>query len=171
MKKQFFKIFLTIVATTIGMVSCQKDILPEQKQAKKNGNYVKNNDAINEVRIVFAKTLAVAMRDDELRKYIHKKMQERYTSNYEMVYILEKDKIVYNGKKLSEILASTADPSVFETYGKDFFNSIVEIDPLIAIGMPELESFTPATWKVNYIPSVVAILEESPKNSNKTRFF
>jgi hypothetical protein len=84
---------------------------------------LKTNDpqSVDEVRTVFAQTLSKALTNEPLRRYIHARMQEAYDTNYELVYIAEKNKVIYDGKTFADILKSFADASIFERYGEDFF--------------------------------------------------
>jgi hypothetical protein len=173
MKKLIFKLESLIFVLCLLVVSCQKDAsIPSFQNGKSKKSYkASTHEQVNDARVAFAKVLAVAMQDDDLRKYIHARMLKRFTSTYELVYLAEKDKIIHDGKKLSEILTSYADEAFLAKYGRDFFTKVTDIDPLLAISMPELESFTPATWNVNYIPDVAAILELDNKGSFKHIFF
>ena len=161
------------VIASIFVVGCQKDVtLPNKTSVGKSAKYkISSPDDINNVRLAFAKTLSRAIEDPDLRKYVHAQMQKRFTSDYELIYIVEKNKVIYGGKTLAQILASYAEEEVFTTYGKDFFNKVTDTDPLLAITMPELEKWDPSKWDVNFIPNVAAVLEQSPNNTKQYTIF
>ena len=146
--------------------------LPNKSSGEKTAKYkISSPDDINSVRLAFAKTLSRAIEDPDLRKYVHAQMQKRFTSDYEMVYIAEKNKVIYGGKTLAQILTSYAEEEVFLKHGKDFFNKVTDTDPLLAITMPELEKWDPSKWDVNFVPNVAAVLEQSPNNTKQYTIF
>ena len=117
----------------LGLAACQKD--KEFLQAN-----LKINDprSVDEVRTVFAQTLSKALTDEQLRRYIHARMQESYDTDYELVYIAEKSKVIYNDKTFADLLKSHADASVLERYGEDFFMTLTDVSPLLSIKMSEI---------------------------------
>ena len=172
MKKQVLKMLFTFSMIILGVVACQKDTSLEQFSPQKvkdaNKYHTYSPEKINDVRLAFAKTLSSAIREEELRKYIHASMQKRLASNIEMVYIAEKNKIVFGGKTLAQILTEYADADILNKFGKDFFNNITDIVPLLTIAMPSTERWDASTWNTNYVPNVAAVLELS--SSNKKDF-
>ena len=88
-------------------------------------------------------------------------MQLVYNTDYEMVYLAEKSKVIYDGKTLADILTMYADPKVLEANGDDFFMTLTDITPLLAISMPELLKINATLWDVNIIPKVAAVLDVS----------
>jgi len=151
--KRIFYIFGLLL---LGTVSCQKDkIVVEEKQWKTN-----DPQSVNEVRVIFAQTLAKAMSNEPLRKYVHEKMLQAYNTDYEMVYIAEKNKVIYDGKTMADILKSYADPEVLEKHGDNFFMKLTDISPLLSITMPDLSRYNATTWDNSVVPQVAAVIEE-----------
>jgi hypothetical protein len=172
MKNSIFTKFTWLLAlcafifTSVLYTACTKDVLQEKTVTVKK--YQKGTpDEINSIRKAFAETLSKAIYDTELRKYVHARMLERFNTDYEMVYIAEKDKIVSGGKTLSQVLASYADEKIFAQYGKDFFDKVTDLSPLLSITMPELETWDATKWNVDFVPNVAAVLEQSDINTLK----
>ncbi|MBX2928929.1 MAG: hypothetical protein KF852_13925 [Saprospiraceae bacterium] len=104
----------------LGAIGCQKDKLSnDETEWKRN-----DPRSVDEVRTIFAQTLSKALNNEPLRRYVHTRMQESHSTNYEFVYIAEKNKVVFDGKTFAEILTSYADESVLERYGDDFFQPL-----------------------------------------------
>lgn len=154
------------MAITVLFAACQKDTISQNNPSAVSSKYKKSSpEEINEVRIVFAKTLSRAIDDSKLRKYVHERMRERFQTDYEMVYIAEKNKVIYDGKTLAQILTSYAEKEVLTKYGNDFFDKVTDISPLLSITMPELEKWDAMKWDVSYVPKVAAVLETTASNS------
>ncbi len=117
--------------------------------------------SVNEVRLIVAQTLAQALQNSQVRAYIHQKMQWAYDTDYEMIYIAEKDSIVFNNTRLADVLKNVADPQVLSQYGQDFFDRVAEISPMLTITAPDWDSFNGDNWDVNVVPNVTAVLENA----------
>ncbi len=172
MKKQIFKELFMITVLSVGMWACKKDVdnTTNTTTTDVTTEYkVKSPQEINEARIYFAKTLAKAIANVELREYIHEKMKLRYTSQYEFVWIAEKDKKLKSGKTISSILSEYMDKTVIDKYGKNFFNDVVTIDPLIAISYPEREKVNIEKWNINEVPNVVSVM--NTRDLSKGEYF
>ena len=122
MKKQILKVVFTMALFFVGVTACQKDAYIQNSTSKRVKDEKKyktySPEKINEVRLAFAKTLSSAIREEALRKYIHTLMQKRFINHdYEMVYITEKNKIVYDGKTFAQILTSFADSETLNKFG------------------------------------------------------
>ncbi len=166
MKKHIFKVCLAFVAITVLFGACQKDTGSQNNPSTVTSKYKKSTpEEINDVRNAFAKTLSRAIYDAKLRKYVHERMRERLQTDYEMVYIAEKNKVIYDGKTLAQILTSYAEKEVLAKYGNDFFDKVTDMSPLLSITMPELEKWDAMKWDVNYVPKVAAVLENTANNS------
>lgn len=149
------RIFYIFALALLGLAGCQKDkIVVEEKQWKMN-----DPQSVNEVRVIFAQTLAKAMSNEPLRRYVHEKMLQAYNTDYEMVYIAEKNKVIYDGKTMADILKSYADPEVLEKHGENFFMKLTDISPLLSITMPDLSRHNATTWNNSVVPQVAAVLE------------
>ncbi len=87
-------------------------------------------------------------------------MQEAYSTNYELVYIAEKNKVIYDGKTFADILKSFADASILERYGEDFFIALTDVSPLLSITMSEMSGIDINAWDVNQVIPIVPVLNE-----------
>lgn len=161
--KTKFKFLYFVAFILLGVTACKKENIVEETTIPFELK-PRDSKSINEVRILFAQTLSKAMQDENLRRFIHEKMQQVYHSDYEMIYLAEKNTIVYDDKKFSEILKSYADPEILKNHGEDFFNTLTDISPLLAINMPDLDAFNATTWNVNYVPDVAAVMEGTPSS-------
>jgi hypothetical protein len=172
MKKQIFKGLFMITVLSVGMWACKKEVdnTTNTTTTDVTKEYkIKSPQEINEARIYFAKTLSKAIVNTELREYIHEKMKLRYTSQYEFVWIVEKDKKLKSGKTISSILSEYMDKTVIGKYGKNFFNDVVTIDPLIAISYPEREKVNIEKWNINEVPDVVSVMDM--RDASKGEYF
>ena len=172
MKKQIFKELFMITVLSVGMWACKKDVdnTTDTTTTDVTTEYkVKSPQEINEARTHFAKTLSKAIVNTELREYIHEKMKLRYTTDYEFVWIAEKDKKLKSGKKVSAILSEYADKNLTDKYGNNFFDQVVNIDPLIAISFPERDLVNIDKWDVSTVPDVAAIMDR--RDISKGEFF
>jgi hypothetical protein len=174
MKKQIFKGLFMITVLSVGMWACKKDVDNTTNSATTDVTTeykIKSPQEINEARIYFAKTLSKAIVNTEFREYIHEKMKLRYTTDYEFVWIAEKDKKLKSGKKVSAILAEYADEKLTNKYGSNFFNDVITIDPLIAISFPERETINIENWNVNTIPDAAAIMDRGDISKGEFMIF
>ncbi len=177
MKKIFQRILVVLFA--LWGIGCQKDTLTKDiltrdssKTSSGTGKFiVKNIDDINSVRSAFAQTLAIALRDEDLRKYIHARMQEQLKTQTEMVYIAEKNKVVSGKKTMAQILTGYAAPEVLKKFGDNFFITLTDIDPLLTIAMPETDKWNASNWNINYIPNVAAILDATSSSKQDVKTF
>jgi hypothetical protein len=171
MKKQIFKGLFVIAALSVGLWACKKDVdnTTDTAPNAETEYKIKTPQEVNEARTYFAKTLSKAIVNAEFREYIHEKMKLRYTTDYEFVWIAEKDKKLKSGKKVSALLAEFADKSLTDKYGSRFFDEVVNIDPLIAISFPEREIVNINNWNVNTVPDVAAIMDS--RDISKGEFF
>jgi len=151
-------------------LACEKDAVyderastPEEMVAFRSFEDLTPNDeaSVNEVRTVLARTLAKALQNNQVRAYIHQKMSWTHASNYEMIYIAEKDSLVNGTARFADVLKAVANPQIINQYGQDFFDRITEISPLIAISIPDWDSFNGGNWDVSTIPNVTAVLESN----------
>ncbi len=150
------RILYILTLVILGLTGCQKDrIVVDKTELKTN-----DPQSVDEVRTVFAQTLSKALTNEPLRRYIHARMQEAYDTNYELVYIAEKNKVIYDGKTFADILKSFADASIFERYGEDFFMTLTDVSPLLSITMSQMSGIDINAWDVNQVIPVVPVLNE-----------
>ncbi len=151
-------------------LACEKDAVNDERASTSEEmvafrsfeDLTPNDEAsVNEVRTVLARTLAKALQNNQVRAYIHQKMSWAYASNYEMIYIAEKDSLVNGTARFADVLKAVANPQIINQYGQDFFDRITEISPLIAISIPDWDSFNGGNWDVSTIPNVTAVLESN----------
>lgn len=166
---KFFKvsIILGIFAMLLAF-GCQKetqkiDSTKEELVSASRTNLT--SEQINGARQAFAKTLLEAMRNEPiLVEFIHSRIQQMDETDYELLYIAEKDNIVRDGLKLSEILALYASDDISTTFGVDFFTNIIETCPLLAISMPDLYEIPISSWTVEVIPDIAAVDADNTNN-------
>lgn len=149
--------FILLVTILFGLASCNKD---EFKDNILPADLVANDpQSINEVRSLFAQTLAKALQDEEVRTYFHEQMQKVNDTDYEWIYLAEKDQIVTQNKRMADILKEHASAEILKNFGENFFDAITEISPLLSVSMPDLEAFNASTWDKSFTPNVVAVLD------------
>lgn len=148
---------LLFVFVALFLYSCN-----EKEVIQPGGSFSPDTETVNEVRKVFAQTLARALEDAKLRLHIHERMRRAYETNYEMVYLAEKNQIVHSQKTLADILTSYADQEILDKYGDRFFYELTNLTPLISIAMPDgLPDANILAWNVDLIPQVAAVYDKS----------
>lgn len=117
-------------------------------------------EEIRDVRRTFGKALAKALANNAFREYIHEKMLLRYSSDYELLFTAAKDeRIPALGVTLTEALVSNSNRDI------QYFRNIPNIDPYLAISMPELEEWDVRNWQNNFVPRVAVMLGQEARCS------
>lgn len=159
--KKFLK--LSVFILTLGLtvfVACKKEVTSLEQ---KNDNSfalvqtpVNNQDQIKEGRNAFAKSLAKAMINLDVRSFIKERLVERYNSSddYEFLFIEEKNNLVGNtGKTFLQVIADNAD----KEYDLKYFDELPNRDPLLSITMSEHDNYNVTDWtSPDFIPNVAA---------------
>lgn len=145
------------------LISCQKEESTTQNTkdeisalVQQSTNQIGSTDEIREVRSVFAKALAKAMTNSDFRFYIHEKMEQRFSSDYELLFIAEQNTYIPAlGQTLLQVLAANSD----NIHDYDYFKNIPNIDPMLSISMPEADNWDVTTWDIGFLPKVAAVTE------------
>lgn len=111
------------------------------------------------MRQAFAETLLSSLQNEPaLRNFVYNKIQKADTSNYELIYLAEKDEVISNGNTFADIMNSYASSQVVSQYGSNYFsNTITDDQPLLSISMSNFDGLDISNWKVDSIPDVVAL--------------
>jgi hypothetical protein len=98
--KNKFNLFLCgLLFTLVGfLVSCQKDDTTTQISqegisalVQQSTNHIGSTDQVREIRQIFAKALAKAMTNSDFRLYMHERMEQRFISDYELLFVAEQN--------------------------------------------------------------------------------
>lgn len=110
---------------------------------------------LTQIRLSFAKAVALAMSDIEFRDYIKKISTENNDSSFsEIVFALHKNDKIRN-KTLELAINEAADNEIKALYGNNFISKVLEIDPLVCIKIPDI--FREVNWQTEkYAPMVLA---------------
>jgi len=100
---------------------------------------------VNNARIAFSRTLARALNNPDIRAFVRDKMFQADNSDYEMVYIAEKNTLI-NGQTFANALKSYAEPQVIAQFGENFFEEVVNISPLLTICMSDVGGAEANDW-------------------------
>ena len=150
--------FLTIL-TAFVLNGCKKtdslDEIPSPLSNVEVGSRDGSLDGEDQRRADFAKVFAKALANPNLRTYLKNKYIQLDQQDKEFVYALYRmDLVSGTTQKLHELLATYADQTFFNQYGADFFNSVINVDPLLTIDFAESDYFSLDTWNVNTVPYV-----------------
>ena len=90
-------------------------------------------------------------------------MQQEEDFYYEIIYLFEKDNIVYNNKTFADILTDYASSNIINNLGPDFFHEVENYLPYLTINMPDLDDRLTEEWLLSEIPDVITIFENDLK--------
>ena len=111
-------------------------------------------DSEDQRRSDFAKVFAKSLSDASFRAYLKNKYTQLQTTDKEFVYALFRNEVVSGSQTVHQLLASFADQDFTNLYGADFFNTVINVDPLLTIDFVEDETYTLNDWTTNTIPKV-----------------
>lgn len=115
---------------------------------------MRSGNGTDNARMAFARTLARALTNADIRAYIRDKITGLYDNADDMIYLKYKDSTL-NGQKLSYILKNYAEPSILNQYGEDFFdNDVVNTCPLLSMKVVETDVVDIEDWSFEYLPAV-----------------
>lgn len=154
MKKRNLLIVLLSMAV---FASCKKDsILENFTPANAENGYLSSN----ELKIEFARTLAKAMGDANVRALLKEEALKQFDNDYDVLFSLVKDREVLPGVSLASYLNSLTTTNIS-------FGSLSEIAPMLTIFVPELKEFSPAKWNTNNeIPAVAVVKNDYDEKTN-----
>lgn len=93
------------------------------------------------LRLAFAKAVANALEDMELREYIYQVSKENTKSFFnELVFAIHKDDKVVGNKSLETVITEAVDKEITDFYGSgsDFIKKVLAEDPLVSIKIPDI---------------------------------
>jgi len=95
-----------------------------------------------------------------LNTFIHNLIMDKEADDqYELIYLVEKNKIIVDGKSFAELMTDNASSTILQAYGNNFFHEIENYSPLLSITMPDLDDRKITDWRPNVIPDVFTIFE------------
>jgi len=95
-----------------------------------------------------------------LNTFIHNLIMDKEADDqYELIYLVEKNKIIVDGKSFAELMTDNASSTILQAYGINFFHEIENYSPLLSITMPDLDDRKITDWRPNVIPDVFTIFE------------
>jgi len=144
----------TLLALFI-FVSCKKT--PNEPLAPQPSHITQQSN-VNDVE--FAKTLARALTDKEVRSLIRQEAIRMFDKDYDVLYGFSKEVTGSNGKTLHEQIAAYAKD-------KQAFNELVNATPLLTIYVPQLENFDAAKWDTDKQAPIVAVRNLDDKQNGR----
>jgi hypothetical protein len=149
--------FLLILAT-----SCKKTENVEQNVISNQSISRSSSQSIEECRFAFAKALNAALiSDTEFRNFIKGNLIFADSTNSEFLYLQHKDKIIHSNKTFASILKENTSANDLNQLGQDFFQNVTQIDPLLALSMPDETGCDISAWQSsNLLPDVAAVLTD-----------
>lgn len=111
-------------------------------------------DSEDQRRSDFAKIFAKSLSNADFRAYLKNKYTQLQAVDKEFVYVLYRNDIVSGSQTVGQLLTSFADQDFINIYGADFFNTVINVDPLLTIDFVEDETYTLNDWTANTIPKV-----------------
>ena len=166
---------LILSAVTLFAVSCQKNeevvsFRNSQTKLPLTGISDFNTRSQDDARIIFAKTLAKAMKEQTLREFIKEKSLLDMDGENGILYQAIKNESV--GKEPLYLLLSKYALNDFSSYSQEeiqkFFLNITDIDPYLTIMLPTLENIDPSSWNTKSpAPVAVSINQEISAENGK----
>lgn len=118
---------------------------------ERSGNALDSED---QRRSNFAKVFAKSLSNANFRTYLKNKYTQLQAVDKEFVYALYRNDIVSGSQTVRQLLTTFADQDFITLYGADFFNTVINVDPLLTIDFVEDETYTLSDWTTNTIPKV-----------------
>lgn len=119
------------------------------------------NSADQPVNTLFAKVLAKAVEDENIRSFLRNESLKKFDNDYDVLYQIIKDKKLNNDQIFSTAISKYAeDPQQFL--------EALESNPLLTIYIPDLKNFGATSWNVQTQVPVVAVrdLDRKIKGDN-----
>jgi hypothetical protein len=145
-------LFLFLMVTNL---SCSKDEIPVTKNIVGwTDDVPAQNRDLYKIRLAFGKTIASALKEQELRDYIKQKsiMPDKQIFQ-ELLFTLIKDDVLPSGKTVLQLIKQYEDAEVKELFGETLLDRVEKEDPMVAIKLPDV--FHQYDWDTdNVIPFV-----------------
>jgi hypothetical protein len=161
--------FSTLILFTVCLFfSCSKTDFSEQRNI---ANWTKDiSPEIKErfdLRLAFGKSLAAALREEELRQYIKEKSIVPNENIYaELVFGMIKDDVLPSGKTVAQVIKQYEDAEVKELFGEGLQDILSQEDPMMAIKIPDI--FHQLDWNTNDVIPFVGV--ETPQEIEDKRY-
>lgn len=115
---------------------------------------------VAEVSTTFAKVLAKAIQNKEVRDLIKQEALKKFDNDYDVLYQLSRTATLNNGKTFESLLTAYADDSTA-------FIAMIDQLPLTTIFVPHLDKFSPQDWNTEEQIPIVAVRNPADKNQKK----
>jgi hypothetical protein len=155
-------VFYLITFLVLSMISCNKSENIDKVTAPKFSTDRSSSITIEESRFAFAKSLNAALLSDiAFRDYLKKNLHLVDSMNSEFIYLQYKDSLIHSNKSFSEILKENTSAADLNILGLDFFDNITQVDPLLALSMPDETGCDISAWQASSaLPDVAAVLTD-----------
>ena len=90
-------------------------------------------------------------------------MQQEVDIYFEIIYLFEKDNVVYDNKTFADILTDYASSDAINNLGPNFFHEVDNYLPYLSINMPDLDDRLTEEWQLSEIPDVITVFEDDLK--------
>ncbi len=110
--------------------------------------------------VLFAKTLARALADKEVRRLLKQEALKMFDKDYDVLYGLSRNTTGTSGKSLNDRIAAYAT-------SKEDFNNLIEQLPLLTIYIPQLDHFDADKWDIDKDVPIVAVRNVEDKKNGK----
>ncbi len=139
-----------LIATGMLTFSCRQELDTQKVQPAEAGQAL-TVAQLDDQRTQFAKTLAKALANEEVRSFIKLEAGKQFDLDYDVLFRLVKDKELSGGRSFSATLAGFAESEA------QFARTTASL-PLLTIFVPELKGFSAKNWDVaNQIPMVAVV--------------
>ncbi len=151
--------------------SCQTDAIINQSNiATWTKDLPAQNKDLYQIRLAFGKTLATALKEEELRTFIKTKSIIPGEKIYqELVYALIKDEKLPSGKTVKALLQSYEDAEIKELFGSTLQERVAIYDPMLVIKLPDI--FHHMDWNTDKIIPFVGIQTPLPLENLQYPFY
>ena len=148
-------LFLFLMVTNL---SCSKDEIPVTKNIVGwTDDVPAQNRDLYKIRLAFGKTIASALKEQELRDYIKQKsiMPDKQIFQ-ELLFTLIKDDVLPSGKTVLQLIKQYEDAEVKELFGETLLDRVAKEDPMVAIKLPDV--FHQYDWDTDNVIPFVGIM-------------
>ncbi len=158
--KTFVRSAALLLATGMLTFSCRQELdkQVQPSEAQEVASLVEQDTH----RIQFAKTLAKALENEEVRRFIKQEAGKQFDMDYDVLFQLVKDTELSAGRTFASYLAPYAESP--EQFGK-----VTESLPLLTILVPELKAFSNQKWDVAIQIPLVAVVNSDHDEINHTK--
>lgn len=151
--------------------SCQTDTIINQSNiATWTKDLPAQNKDLYQIRLAFGKTLAAALKEEELRNFIKTNSILPGEKVYqELVYALIKDEKLPSGRTVAQVIHAHEDAEVKELFGETLLDRLAQDDPMVAIKLPDI--FYETDWDTKAMIPFVGVQTPSQINYSYVFYF